>query len=379
MSKFKVFALPVFRRYWLWTAKEVASGTAAAAEPSAAINTAARAARSWRDGHTLEDKFSILGEQVVNKFQQRLGTEWHKLESAREGTIRNRGYRLAQGILSREDPMETFLKTVPTEHASVQVVYPVTLAERLVRRRLRCLALQGQRRHRTRILWWSFAMIPQLPLMLTPLPNITVYYTLYRLYSHFRAFQGCKALQKGFTALDSEQLRALRDDLLRFQASSGVNFPTDSWPARLIRKDRTYLDIFERLKMLQRQRRLEAVFKGEEAPLTAETVLDATDGRSVTPLTCDTSLEPSGAIAADKAAAAAAGDGTGMNLSFYGSADLDSLVQPRERLKVPLSDEAALEIGQVYGISHLLELVARARRRVLGSMFPAHTEEWGSY
>lgn len=29
----------------------------------------------------------------------------------------------------------------------------------------------------------------QLPLMLTPLPNLTVYYTGYRLYSHFRALQ----------------------------------------------------------------------------------------------------------------------------------------------------------------------------------------------
>lgn len=29
----------------------------------------------------------------------------------------------------------------------------------------------------------------QLPLMATPLPNITVYYTGYRIYSHYRALQ----------------------------------------------------------------------------------------------------------------------------------------------------------------------------------------------
>ena len=376
MSKFKVFTIPVFRRYWLWTAKEVA--TTAATEPSGAITSAARAARSWRDGNTLEDKFSILGQQISDKFQQRLGVEWHKLESAREGTLRNRGYRLAQAVLAREDPLETFLKSVPTEHANVQVVFPVTLPEKLVRRRLRGLSIHGQNRHRSRIALWTLALIPQLPLMLTPLPNILIYYTVYRLYSHLRALQACQALQKGFTAIDSEQLRVLRDDLLRYQTSSGTDFPADSWPARLIRKDRTYLDIFERLRMLQKQRRLEAIFKGEEQPPTAKALLDAQNGRPVTPLTRDTALDPSGVIVAAQAEAAS-NSGTGMNLSFYGSADLDALVQPQERLKTPLSDEVALQIGKVYGISHLLEFVARARRRVVGSMFPAHTEDWSRY
>ena len=214
--------------------------------------------------------------------------------------------------------------------------------------------------------------------MLTPLPNILIYYTVYRLYSHLRALQACQALQKGFTAIDSEQLRVLRDDLLRYQTSSGTDFPADSWPARLIRKDRTYLDIFERLRMLQKQRRLEAIFKGEEQPPTAKALLDAQNGRPVTPLTRDTALDPSGVIVAAQAEAAS-NSGTGMNLSFYGSADLDALVQPQERLKTPLSDEVALQIGKVYGISHLLEFVARARRRVVGSMFPAHTEDWSRY
>jgi hypothetical protein len=34
-----------------------------------------------------------------------------------------------------------------------------------VRRRLRHLALEGHRRHQRRLLWWSLAMLPQLPLM----------------------------------------------------------------------------------------------------------------------------------------------------------------------------------------------------------------------
>lgn len=106
---------------------------------------------------------------------------------------------------------------------------------------------------------------PQLPLMLTPLPNITVYYTGYRIYSHYRALQvrvgachvgwarldatgaaglvpyrehaqawgcssftyskvvasaapsphsqGCKALEECLEQLNSKQLRTLRDEV----------------------------------------------------------------------------------------------------------------------------------------------------------------------
>jgi hypothetical protein len=61
--------------------------------------------------------------------------------------------------------------------------------ERMVRRQLRHVAAGGRRRHAVRLVWWTLAMVPQLPLMLTPLPNLTVYYTGYRIYSHFRALQ----------------------------------------------------------------------------------------------------------------------------------------------------------------------------------------------
>ena len=49
--------------------------------------------------------------------------------------------------------------------------------------------------------------------MLTPLPNLTVYYTGYRIYSHFRALQGAKALDHGLAQLNSRQLRDLREQV----------------------------------------------------------------------------------------------------------------------------------------------------------------------
>ena len=48
--------LPIFRRYWLWHAW---STEAAAAAP--------QAARTWRQGANLEEKFHILGQNITTK------------------------------------------------------------------------------------------------------------------------------------------------------------------------------------------------------------------------------------------------------------------------------------------------------------------------
>jgi hypothetical protein len=63
--------------------------------------------------------------------QRRLWAEWGKLERAKEGSFRNRGYRMAQAVLSREDPRETFLKNLPAQPAPINVVFPVRLPAQL--------------------------------------------------------------------------------------------------------------------------------------------------------------------------------------------------------------------------------------------------------
>ena len=45
------------------------------------------------------------------------------------------------------------------------------------------------------------------------------------------------------------------------------------------------------------------------------------------------------------------------------------------RLTSPLGDEAAMEVAHLFGAEQLLELVARARRRVLGAAHPVLQEE----
>ena len=428
MIKAKALALPIFRRYWLWTVWETSHPPpiTPSSVASAASSTPHHphqphgfaASRLWKAGKTLEEKFTNVGIWMNDTFQQRLRSEWGKLEGAREGTLRNWGYRLAQSVLSREDPQETFLKSVPADHADLMVIYPNSFSERLVRRRLRAVTHHGKGRHRLRLLWWSLALVPQLPLALTPLPNITVYYTIYRIWSHSRALSGIKSLEKGFAALDSEQLKTLRDELLRLRAQ-GVVFPKGSWTDRLVRQEARYLDIFDQLKLLQAQRRLEALYnrrygvkstatassiststslgggdttfptggseedKRVEGTLSAKEVLDAVAHAPHQHYQRDSNLrtmDAAGVVAAAEAEEEmeAEESGTGMHIHFYGSAELDALVAPEERKLVPLTDEVAMKIGRVFEKANLIECVARARRRVVGSMFPAHTEEWPS-
>ena len=92
MYSAKALALPILRRYWLWNAWEV-SGTGAATRAAAAASTTSTslqathlATKTWRDGHTLEERFALVGDQLLSKFQRQLSAEWNKLESARDVT-----------------------------------------------------------------------------------------------------------------------------------------------------------------------------------------------------------------------------------------------------------------------------------------------------
>lgn len=40
-------------------------------------------------------------------------------------------------------------------------------------------------------------------------------------------------------------------------------------------------------------------------------------------------------------------------------------------MHTPLGDDAALAVGKRFGVDHMIEHVARARRRAVGAMFPA--------
>lgn len=361
-SKIEALVVPIFRRYWLWTAIERPNASTTMMTKVQQPTNSSSVRGDWRGTEasslqkvTLEERFQSMGQRIASRAQARLMVEWKKLENAKEGSLRSYGYRLAQAVLSREDPQESFLKSIPTGAVQVDIKYPCSFQERLVRRRLRLLVHQGHRRHRWRFFLWILALLPQLPLMLTPLPNITVYYTAYRVYSHYRASQGSKTLERGFAALDTAQLGALRDQLLRVQADRDLIYDAETWPARLIRKEKKYLDIFENMLELQRQHKLEMKLKDATLPDDEKAGIE----------------EELAQLSNEEFT-------TGTRIGFSADTVLDSLLFHNENKSSnqPLEDDVALKVGKVFERPNLLEMIARARRRAVGSMFPARSDEW---
>ncbi|MEW5311649.1 MAG: hypothetical protein WDW38_003345 [Sanguina aurantia] len=130
--------------------------------------------------------------------------------SVSQPSVKQSVIRLATSVLSREDPTESFLKAVPRSNSlSLEIIYPASLNQVLVRRRLRTIALTRAHYHRRSLMGWGLICLPQLPLMLTPFPNLTLYYSVYRLMSHYQALGGALSLQSVFTHADRLQLRAL--------------------------------------------------------------------------------------------------------------------------------------------------------------------------
>ncbi|GIL54817.1 hypothetical protein Vafri_10503 [Volvox africanus] len=196
----KVLVVPVYQKHWLYHVwLESTAGDAAAEHPT-----------NWTNGKSLQEKASFLGKELSYKVKVAAAKQWRSIQAAEEGTFKNTLHRLAQWVLSREDPRETFLKSLPLRAHSLEIIYPCALSERLVQRRLRRMALAQEHYHNRRILGWALATLPQLPLVITPFPNVTLYFTAYKMVSHYQALQGCRMLRSAFQRYDQEEQETRR-------------------------------------------------------------------------------------------------------------------------------------------------------------------------
>lgn len=299
--------------------------------------------RRWRDGFNLEDKMEIMNQNLSNKMYQKFITEWRKLEAAPQSSIKGKWYKFIKLVLSRENPRESFLKSVPTDGGILDVLYPDIFPEKLVRRRLRLIARQGKAAHRKGLILWSLAFIPQMPLMLTPLPNISVYYTLYRIWSHSRALKGSFVLDHGFSALDAVQLVQLRETLVEYQKSTGIVYEVDSWPHKLVSGDRTYREFFNQVLITHNKRRLERRLS-KMLQKSSGHVKELESEEAIRPV--ETVPPPGHFEILD----------TGLHLYFAPNAELSKMVQPGI-----VSDEQAVKIMDHFGVTNLKENIARAK------------------
>ena len=160
--------------------------------------------------------------------QGKLHAQWASLAAAKPNSFKGVMHRLSQAVLEREDPDAAFLRSLPPHsdgkpegdeqqaerqgEAAVAPAplhftlhHPSTEPERLVRRRTRLLVRKG-RADATRRLWgWGLFSVPLLPVLLTPLPALPLYYSIWKAYTARAALRGSRGLAEALDALAEEQ------------------------------------------------------------------------------------------------------------------------------------------------------------------------------
>ncbi|XP_027167314.1 uncharacterized protein LOC113767420 [Coffea eugenioides] len=133
-------------------------------------------------------------ELLIDFFANKMNRAWGKLEEAPRGTFKSKIHRLGVKLLSRVKPSEIFLKSIPKEATHVEITYPSSLNARLVRRRIRHIAIRGAVLHK-KYFYGSVTLLPATAILaVLPLPNIPFFWFLFRSYSHWRALKGSEKL-----------------------------------------------------------------------------------------------------------------------------------------------------------------------------------------
>ncbi|XP_020248366.1 uncharacterized protein C23H3.12c isoform X1 [Asparagus officinalis] len=148
----------------------------------------------WRkinaDGVSTKQNMETVADFVADKMNR----GWVALEKAPQGSIKSKIHSLGVKLLSRVKPTEIFLKSVSENVTKVEITYPASLNPRLVRRRLRHMAIRGSAIHKKNF-YGSVTLLPLTSAFsVLPLPNIPFFWILFRAYSNWRAFKGSERL-----------------------------------------------------------------------------------------------------------------------------------------------------------------------------------------
>lgn len=176
----QVLVLPVIGKRWLYAVEDTVQQLTAV--------------ESWREGKTLIKKAQLGKIQLLQLAHGRVLAQWESLQKAPKGSLKSWLYRLALKALEQEDVADTFLKKLPSETDHYQFIFPSDLNKKLVRRRTRLFLQQQEYHQRCRQILWCSLIVPMVPLLVLPAPNIPMYYAAYKVYSHTAALKGCRQL-----------------------------------------------------------------------------------------------------------------------------------------------------------------------------------------
>ncbi|KAJ6947087.1 hypothetical protein NC651_001702 [Populus alba x Populus x berolinensis] len=163
-------------------------------EEAAASHTPSTLKHLWKNISSSSYSSAKNVELVIDYASNKMDKAWTGLEKAPEGTFKNKLHGLGLKLLSRVKPSEIFLKSISKEVSGVEITYPSSLNARLVRRRLRHIAMRGAAIHK-KYFYGSVMLLPlSSALAVLPLPNIPFFWFLFRSYSNWRALKGSEKL-----------------------------------------------------------------------------------------------------------------------------------------------------------------------------------------
>ncbi|XP_038896482.1 uncharacterized protein LOC120084733 isoform X1 [Benincasa hispida] len=189
----RLVVFPIRGRNWCFSRSidPAASDSASAQTPSTFKDLWTKISSS---SSSKSDAVSSNAEIVTDFISFKMNKAWTALEKAPHGSFKNKLHGIGLKLLSRVKPSEIFLKSITKDVTSVEITYPSSLNPRLVRRRLRHIALRGAAIHR-KYFYGSVSMLPLTSAFtVLPLPNIPFFWVLFRTYSHWRALQGSEKL-----------------------------------------------------------------------------------------------------------------------------------------------------------------------------------------
>ncbi|XVE88538.1 hypothetical protein DITRI_Ditri19aG0077300 [Diplodiscus trichospermus] len=164
------------------------------ASESTGANTPSTVKELWKKVSSNSEPLNANAELVADFVSNKMNKAWMGLEKAPEGSFKNKLHGLGLRLLARVKPSEILLKSMTKEVTNVQITYASSLNARLVRRRLRHIALRGTVIHR-KYFYGSVSLLPlTTAFTVLPLPNIPFFWVLFRTYSHWRALQGSEKL-----------------------------------------------------------------------------------------------------------------------------------------------------------------------------------------
>ncbi|KAK3236570.1 hypothetical protein CYMTET_53297 [Cymbomonas tetramitiformis] len=193
-SVLRILAFPVFKRKWVFQAWS--AGVSGSTAESPVIMRSDQEARVQPDSSTLLAKARSFMLGFQPKVYQTGAYLWQRASTSPPMSFYGAAYRIGNYLLDRLDPIGLhFLSQVPHKVERVELIYPSSIDERLVRRRLRLIVTRHAKVFRSRALRNLVIIGPALPLAFTPFPNLPIYWLGWRLLSDHNAYQAGQRLE----------------------------------------------------------------------------------------------------------------------------------------------------------------------------------------